>query len=62
MKPMTNEELEKRIIVLEDIEAITQLNARYCAVCDDDHNPNMIAPPTFKLFHQAAVVSDRKDM
>jgi hypothetical protein len=29
MKPMTNEELEKRIIVLEDIEAIKQLKARY---------------------------------
>jgi hypothetical protein len=39
---MTNEELEKRLTVLEDVEAIKQLKARYCAVCDDDHNPDMI--------------------
>ena len=31
-----------RITVLEDIEAIKQLKARYCAVCDDDHNHDMI--------------------
>jgi hypothetical protein len=35
-------ELEKRITVLEDIEAIRKLKARYCAVCDDDHNPDKI--------------------
>jgi hypothetical protein len=39
---MTTEELERRITVLEDIEAIKRLKARYCAVCDDDHNPDMI--------------------
>ena len=39
---MTNEELERRITVLEDIEAIRRLKARYCAVCDDNHNPDMI--------------------
>src|SRR5437588_10749258 len=39
---MASDELEKRITVLEDIEAIKQLKARYCAVCDDDHNPDMI--------------------
>ena len=39
---MTTEELEKRITVLEDIEEIKKLKARYCAVCDDDHNPDMI--------------------
>lgn len=36
-------ELEKRITRLEDIEAIKQLKARYCAICDDDHNPEQIA-------------------
>src|ERR1700693_1853666 len=35
-------ELERRVTVLEDIEAIKQLKARYCAVCDDDHNPDKI--------------------
>jgi SnoaL-like domain len=39
---MTTEELEKQITILEDIEAIKKLKARYCAVCDDDHNPDMI--------------------
>jgi hypothetical protein len=39
---MTTEELERRITVLEDIEAIEKLKARYCAVCDDNHNPDMI--------------------
>ena len=32
-------DLEKRITVLEDIEAIKKLKARYCAICDEDHNP-----------------------
>src|SRR5438128_11261391 len=35
-------ELEQRIIRIEDLEAIKQLKARYCDVCDDDHNPNRI--------------------
>jgi SnoaL-like domain len=35
-------ELEKRITILEDIEAIKKLKARYCAICDDDHNPEKI--------------------
>ena len=39
---MTTEELEKRITVLEDIEAIKKLKARYCEVCDDNHNPDKI--------------------
>ena len=39
---MTTEELKSRITVLEDIEAIKKLKARYCAVCDDNHNPDMI--------------------
>ncbi|MBV1930628.1 MAG: nuclear transport factor 2 family protein [Porticoccaceae bacterium] len=36
-------ELEKRITTLEDIEAIKQLKARYCDICDDMHNPDRIA-------------------
>jgi len=35
-------ELERRIAVLEDIEAIKKLKARYCAICDEDHNPAKI--------------------
>ena len=36
-------ELAKRITRLEDIEAIKQLKARYCDICDDMHNPDRIA-------------------
>ena len=39
---MATMDLEKRITILEDIEAIKKLKARYCAVCDDDHNPDEI--------------------
>ena len=39
---MTTEEVEKRITILEDIEEIKKLKARYCAVCDDNHNPDQI--------------------
>ncbi len=34
--------LEERITRLEDIEAIKQLKARYCEICDDDHDPERI--------------------
>ena len=34
--------LEQRITRLEDIEAIKQLKARYCEICDDMHNPDRI--------------------
>ena len=40
---MSADDLEKRITILEDIEAIKNLKARYCAICDDDHNPDKIA-------------------
>lgn len=30
--------LEERVRVLEDLEAIRKLKARYCAACDDNHN------------------------
>ena len=39
---MENAELETRIIVLEDIEAIKRLKAEYCDVCDDGHNQDRI--------------------
>ncbi len=35
-------ELEERMTRLEDLEAIKQLKARYCEICDDDHNPDQI--------------------
>lgn len=43
--------LEDRIQRLEDIEAIKQLKAEYCAYCDDGYNPDAIA----KLFLEGAV-------
>ena len=43
--------VEQRIQALEDIEAIRTLKARYCAACDDDHNPDTLAA----LFHEDAV-------
>ena len=39
---MELEELAARLTRLEDIEAIKQLKARYCEICDDDHNPDRI--------------------
>ena len=35
-------QFEKRLTRLEDIEAIKQLKARYCAIADEDHNPDKI--------------------
>ncbi len=39
-------EIEERITLLEAIESIKKLKARYCAICDDNHNPDEIT----KLF------------
>lgn len=39
---MDVETLEVRLKRLEDIESIRQLKARYCQICDDDHNPELI--------------------
>ena len=36
-------DLESRIRRLEDIEAIKQLKARYCAACDDGYDPDRLA-------------------
>jgi len=49
--------LEKRIQVLEDIEAIKNLKAAYAAVCDDKYNP----PKAVQLFTQDAVWDGGKD-
>jgi uncharacterized protein (TIGR02246 family) len=35
--------LERRLRILEDIESIRRLKARYCQACDDDHNPDTVA-------------------
>ena len=34
--------LEKRLTQIEDVEAIKQLKATYCDICDDDHNHDRI--------------------
>jgi uncharacterized protein (TIGR02246 family) len=48
---MILEELEKRVGVLEDIEAIKKLKARYCQAADDNYNPERFCP----LFTEDAV-------
>ena len=45
------EELENRVRVLEDTDAIRNLKARYAAYCDDNYNPDKIA----ELFVEDAV-------
>ena len=35
--------LARRVRTLEDVEAIRKLKARYCQLCDDDHNPEGLA-------------------
>ena len=37
-------ELEKTVQRLADIEDIKQLKARYASACDDDYNPDKLAP------------------
>ncbi len=39
---MEIDELERRLTELQDIEAIKQLKAEYCDICDDAHNPDRI--------------------
>jgi len=48
---VTLEELEKRMQVLEDLEALKKLKARYAQVCDDLYNPDEMV----KLFTEDAV-------
>jgi hypothetical protein len=46
-----NSDLEKTVQRLADIEDIKQLKARYAAACDDDYNPDKLAP----LFAEDAI-------
>ncbi|HKA56283.1 MAG TPA: nuclear transport factor 2 family protein [Candidatus Binatia bacterium] len=39
---MDNAELAKQLTVLQDVEAIKQLKAEYCDICDDEHNQERI--------------------
>ncbi|MCS6925449.1 MAG: nuclear transport factor 2 family protein [Candidatus Binatia bacterium] len=39
---METAELETQLTILQDIEAIKQLKAEYCDICDDNHNPDRI--------------------
>ena len=48
---MSANDFERRLRVLEDIEEIRQLKARYCAACDDSHNPDKLG----ELFADNAV-------
>lgn len=48
---MTPDEVLQRLDRLESIEAIRALKARYCAGCDDDHNPEALGA----LFEDDAV-------
>jgi SnoaL-like domain len=54
---MTTDDLTKRITRLEDIEAIKQLKARYCAVCDTGHDPERIVT----LFTEDGIWDGGKD-
>ena len=49
--------LERRMQLLEDIEAIKDLKARYAAVCDDKYNPEKAV----KLFTEDGVWDGGKD-
>ena len=40
---MSLESIERRVQILEDVEAIKELKARYCAHCDNDYDPEGIA-------------------
>ena len=46
-----NTELEKTVQRLADIEDIKQLKARYASACDDNYNPDKLAP----LFAEDAI-------
>jgi ketosteroid isomerase-like protein len=52
---MNVEELARRLQVLEDIEAIKKLKARYCAYCDNNYDADGIAA----LFTEDAVWDGR---
>ena len=48
---MTIEDLAKRVQILEDIEAIKRLKARYAQACDSNYNPDEMV----KIFTEDAV-------
>ena len=48
---MTTEDLDRRLRMLEDIEAIKRLKRRYCAYCDDNYDADALA----ELFTEDAV-------
>lgn len=48
---MSLDDLERRVRVLEDIEEIKRLKARYCAFCDDNYDADAIA----SLFTEDAI-------
>ena len=48
---MSLEDIERRLKVLEDVEEIKRLKARYCAYCDDSYDADAIA----SLFIEDAV-------
>jgi ketosteroid isomerase-like protein len=48
---MSMEDIQKRLGVLEDIDSIKKLKARYCAYCDDNYNLDGLA----SLFTEDAV-------
>jgi hypothetical protein len=52
---MNLEELAARITRLEDLEAIKQLKARYCTICDENHDPDRIT----SVFSEDAVWEGR---
>jgi len=52
---MTLEELEKRVEVLEDIEAIKRLKFRYARVCDSRFDPDFTTDRFVELFAEDAV-------
>jgi len=41
---MSGIDVERRLQLLEDIEAIRTLKARYCAACDASHDPELLGP------------------
>ena len=55
---MTLEELEKRVQVLEDIEAIKKLKALYAKACDNMYDPDMM----MEVFAEDAVWDGGEDL
>ena len=54
---MNSGEIARQLTVLQDIEAIKQLKAEYCDICDDDHNQDRIV----KIFLRRRHLGGRRD-